>query len=89
MTPHGAAIRALREARGLSLGRIADLIGRHRGFLCRIESGQRGASPDTLHRIATALDVPVAAITREMTHELEHPGPADLAHPAGATDRRP
>lgn len=65
MTPNGAAIRYFREARGLSLRRLAHLINRSPGYLSRIETGQQGASDDTLRLAAAALTVPVDAITRE------------------------
>ncbi|WP_311670689.1 helix-turn-helix domain-containing protein [Streptomyces chisholmiae] len=65
MRPNGAAIKALRTTHQVSLRCFAQLIDRDHVFLHRIESGERGASPETLQRIAAALDVPVAAITRE------------------------
>ncbi|WP_372516113.1 helix-turn-helix domain-containing protein [Streptantibioticus silvisoli] len=65
MTPNGAAIRSIREARGLSLRRLASLAERTPSFLSRIETGQRQASDDTLRQIAAALGIPIDAITRE------------------------
>lgn len=49
----------------MSLRRMSDLVKRSRGFLSQVERGLCGASEETLHRIAVALDVPVAAINRE------------------------
>lgn len=63
MTPNGAAIRAIREARGLALRRLAYLIGRSPAFLSRIETGKRGASKDTVRLIAKALETTIEAIT--------------------------
>ncbi|WP_374684023.1 helix-turn-helix domain-containing protein [Streptomyces sp. TBY4] len=67
VTPHGAAIKALREAREHSVRHLAHLTERHPSTILRVERGERGASAETLHRIAAALDVPIEAITREMT----------------------
>ncbi|MGA5869321.1 helix-turn-helix domain-containing protein [Streptomyces cinereoruber] len=75
MTPNGAAIRSIREARGMSLRRLARLIGRSPGFLSHIETEDDGASPETLGRIATYLAVPIEAITREKARDQEDPGP--------------
>ena len=65
VTPNGAAIRSIREARGLSLRQLAHLIERNPGYCSRLETGGRGARPKTLYRIAQELNVPLAAITRE------------------------
>ncbi|MFD0074329.1 helix-turn-helix domain-containing protein [Streptomyces sp. NPDC127166] len=75
MTPNGSAIRTIREARGMSLQRLARLIKRSPGFVSRIETGERGASRDTLDRIAIALRTPINAITRETTRDQDAPGP--------------
>ncbi|MGW6557966.1 helix-turn-helix domain-containing protein [Streptomyces hydrogenans] len=75
MTPNGAAIRTIREARGMSLQRLARLIGRSPGFVSRIETEGRGASPETLRRIAAALGTTIHAITREKHCDQDAPGP--------------
>ncbi|TXS21424.1 helix-turn-helix domain-containing protein [Streptomyces sp. ms191] len=78
VTPNGAAIRSIREARGLSLRRLARLIERSPGFLSHIETEDDGASPETLGRIATSLAVPIEAITREKPRDQEdRPGPCN------------
>lgn len=64
MTPNGTAIRAIREAQKLSIKGLAHLTGLDRGHLSRMERGLVGASPEALTRIATALDVTPADITR-------------------------
>ncbi|MFJ2399784.1 helix-turn-helix domain-containing protein [Streptomyces xanthochromogenes] len=71
MTPNGAAIRTIRELRGLTLRRLAHLIGRDPGFLSHIETEQQGAGNDTLQRIADELHVPIDAITREKPRDQE------------------
>ncbi|WP_159054476.1 helix-turn-helix domain-containing protein [Streptomyces dysideae] len=65
MTPNGATIKAFREVRGHSVRRLAHLAGRHPSTITRIEEGCRGTTPETLRRIAAALEIPVEAITRE------------------------
>jgi len=58
----------------MSLQRLARLIERSPGFVSRIETEDRGASLETLNRIATALHTPVNAITRERTRDQDAPG---------------
>lgn len=67
---NGAAVKTFREIRGLSrddlVKRIAD---QHGGgvsypYLANIENEYKDPTPEVLHRIALALDVPVAAILR-------------------------
>ncbi|MFD8144776.1 helix-turn-helix domain-containing protein [Streptomyces sp. NPDC059708] len=71
MTPNGAAIRAFREMRGMSLRRLAHRIGRDPGYLSHVERDLQGAGVETLKRIAGELDVPVNAITREKPSDQE------------------
>lgn len=64
MRVNGAAIRAVREAKGLSLRSLAAAVDISPAYLSRIERGQRGTNgvdPDTCHRIAAALPAPLAA----------------------------
>lgn len=75
VTPNGAAIRSFREARGLSLRKLADLIDRDPGYLSHVETDKQGAGAETLNRIAQELRVPLAAITREKPRDQEQPGP--------------
>lgn len=65
VTLNGSAIRALREAREMSLRELARQTGRCRGHLSRIERGIAGGSTETGGRIATSLEVPIAAITNK------------------------
>ena len=68
MTVNGGAIRAIREGKGVSQIALATRVGLSPSALSRIERGQRGrrylADPSVLTRIADALGVTVAAITR-------------------------
>ncbi|WP_077060383.1 helix-turn-helix transcriptional regulator [Streptomyces sp. MP131-18] len=65
MTPNGAAIRAFREARSLSIRATARLAECDPSHLSRLERGLAGADETRLRRIAEVLEVPVAAIVRE------------------------
>jgi transcriptional regulator with XRE-family HTH domain len=61
---NGAAIRALRRKDGQSVSDLAESVGLSAQGLTNIENEFRQASPEALNRIARALSVPVAAITR-------------------------
>ncbi len=58
----GARIRALREARGLSLSALASEAGIGKGSLSELETGRRNPTLDTLYAVATPLGVPLAAL---------------------------
>lgn len=62
---NGAAIRSLREKDGWHQPEFAKRVGMSQAALSNIEREKRSARPATIHRIAHALRVPVAAITRE------------------------
>jgi len=57
-----ARIRKLRQDKGWSQERLAELAGIHRTYLGGIETARRNPSVLNLARIADALDVPVAAL---------------------------
>jgi transcriptional regulator with XRE-family HTH domain len=65
VTPNGAAIRALREARHSSLLEIATAAGISPSYLAQIERGDRKPRQHVLTCIAEALGVPPEAITQE------------------------
>jgi transcriptional regulator with XRE-family HTH domain len=68
-------MKAIREARGISLRRLASAIGVDPGYLSRVENGKQGAGDGTLHRYAEQLNVPIEAITHEETpRDQERPG---------------
>jgi transcriptional regulator with XRE-family HTH domain len=68
-------MKAIREARGISLQQLAKDIGRDPGYLSRVENGQQGAGDGTLHLYAQRLGVPIAAIThKERERAQERPG---------------
>jgi len=49
-------IKQLREARGISGQKLADLLGTSRGQIYQLEKGLRGLDTGWMHRIARALD---------------------------------
>lgn len=55
-----ANIRRLRKARGWSQEELADRAERHRTFISQIERSTKSPTLDTVERIATALQVPIA-----------------------------
>ena len=52
---NGAAVRAIREARGLSQTELAKRIKKDRAYLAHIEAGRRQPSPETTEDIAREL----------------------------------
>lgn len=60
---NGAAVKALRQALGISLRTMATDIDRNPGFISRVERGIDHASPTTQVAIAKRLGVPLDAVT--------------------------
>lgn len=63
---NGAAVKALREALGISLRTLATDVDRNAGFLSRVERGIDQASPATQVAIAKRLGVSLDAITNTL-----------------------
>ncbi len=59
LSPLGSQIRDLREARGLSLARLAEAVGKSIGYVSQIERGRSEVSISTLKAISDALDVQI------------------------------
>lgn len=62
---NGLAIRHLRIKSGMKPGPFASAASISYSTLDNIENERKNASPEALHRIATVLDVPVGALTRD------------------------
>ena len=72
LKPNGAAIRVIRERTGISLTGLASAAGIDKGYLSRIENGERAnVGPEALRSLADRLGVPLEAIT--------YPAPAEAA----------
>lgn len=67
--PNGAAIKAIRQAKGWKGVRLASAVGISRFHLSNIENPHsgKGASDEVLRKIADTLGVPLAAITSSYT----------------------
>jgi transcriptional regulator with XRE-family HTH domain len=57
----GRRLRHLREARGVSVSRLASESGLGKGTLSELETGQRNPTLHTLFAVTTALGVPLSA----------------------------
>jgi transcriptional regulator with XRE-family HTH domain len=63
----GQQVRSLREQRGLSLRALGTRCGLSASAISQIERGRASPSVATLHRLATALDVPMVSFFQEET----------------------
>ncbi len=70
----GSAVRRLREKRGLSQERLAELAGLHRTYIGGIERGERNVSLVNINRVAIGLGVSLANLMREVDRELARRG---------------
>lgn len=66
---NGAAIRAIRKSKRVTVVHLAEQIGLHEQSLRNIENGNRPASRMAILSLARALNVPVDAITRSAAAE--------------------
>jgi transcriptional regulator with XRE-family HTH domain len=69
LTTNGAALRAIREAKGWGLRKLASQAGVSHSHLSNMEAGRKQGSPEVLRGLADLLDVPLAAITG--SHDLQ------------------
>lgn len=67
----GAQVKALREQRGLSMRGLARLCDLSPNAISLIERGASSPSVSTLHRLATALHVPITAFFEEQAEKME------------------
>nr|WP_316629494.1 helix-turn-helix transcriptional regulator [uncultured Brevundimonas sp.] len=68
-------VRTLRTAKGLSQERLAVDASVDRTWVSQLERGNGNTSIDVLDRLATALDVPLAALLVEPDPEAPKPAP--------------
>lgn len=81
-------VRALRGARGLSLGELASASGTGKATLSRIEAGHGNPTIETLFALADALGVPLGALTADRAAAVKHIRAADLPQVGGAVEAR-
>ena len=58
----GLNITLLREERGLTQEKLAELAGLHRAYIGQIERGEKNIGLRNLEKIAKALDVPARTL---------------------------
>ena len=61
----GRAVRARREAAGVSQDQFADRIDMHRAYYAAIERGEKNVTLPTLKRVAEGLRVPMSELLRD------------------------
>ncbi len=61
----GRALRARREAAGISQDQFADHIDMHRAYYAAIERGEKNVTLRTLKRVADGLRVPMSEILQD------------------------
>lgn len=59
---HGAAIRAIREGRGISISAFAPRVDVTQGYMSNVELGHKQPTTEFLARVARELGVPLDAV---------------------------
>jgi transcriptional regulator with XRE-family HTH domain len=67
----GETVRKFRTARGLSQEKLAEHAGIHRTYIGDVERGLRNIALVNMHRIASALKVPLSSLISEMERREE------------------
>jgi transcriptional regulator with XRE-family HTH domain len=70
---NGAAIKALREALGITQQTLAERAGITREAISQVEHGKTGLHPPTLRLVAIGLGVPMDAVSSGETEPAEVP----------------
>jgi transcriptional regulator with XRE-family HTH domain len=74
------ALRAIRERSGLSVTALAARAGVSQPHLSNLETGRRKASPAVVHRLATALAVPIVALIDDPELAADPPPGGSAGH---------
>jgi len=70
----GAAVRLRRDNLGISQEELAGRAGLHRTYISDVERGARNVSLESIHRLATALEVPLSVLFAQLEElSSEHP----------------
>jgi len=86
----GLRIRATRRQRKLTLTALAEQTGLDKGFLSRLERGEKFGSVGTLHTVATVLGTPLSALLGEADPKNEiHIVRAGERHRLSSSDTEP
>ncbi len=83
----GNAIRQVREDRGLSQERLAELADLHRTYVSSVELGHRNISFENIYRIANALGVSMTELVQLCEDRLD-PGRSEKKGGGEARSRR-
>lgn len=67
----GETVRKFRTAKGLSQEKLAEHAGIHRTYIGDVERGLRNIALVNMHRIASALGVPLSSLISEMERREE------------------
>ncbi|MCJ2071344.1 XRE family transcriptional regulator [Methylobacterium sp. J-030] len=78
----GNRVKALRRRRGLTLEQLSAATGLNKGYLSRIENGEKVPSISTALKLAQAMDVPTGMLFGETVDD-------DDIHVARSVDRSP
>jgi transcriptional regulator with XRE-family HTH domain len=81
----GMRLRALRNEQGLSLRALAEQCGLSINAISQIERGENSPTVSSLHRLATALDVPITDIFQEEARQTTVFIKRDLGLQAGSS----
>jgi transcriptional regulator with XRE-family HTH domain len=66
-----AALREVREARGISQEAAATLCGVHRNYFGGLERGEKNPTLDTLVRLAAGFDLPLSALIAQAERRVK------------------
>jgi transcriptional regulator with XRE-family HTH domain len=65
MVRFGERLRAVRQKKGISQEKLAELAGLHRTYVSSVERGERNISLLNIEKLAVALEVPMARLMPE------------------------